>query len=137
MINHLWEYPNKDVPFKHSKDETIFKRESSLLKGTFLEGCGILQALFLIILGIWNLGVFNFIAFKVSSNNRKKMIWSGCGFILLSPVIFYVAAVTVSYFVKHENSAGIISMIYASLYLLNGIILILIGLLSHKFHKVG
>lgn len=88
-----------------------------------------MEALFLLII-VFVLGISNFIALRVSGNSRKKRIWSGVIFLILTPIIFFITAISISPFDPYGFGTGIISGLYAILFFINGIIVIFIGLLT-------
>ncbi len=88
-----------------------------------------MAALFLFII-LLVLGFANFITFKISKTNRKKRIWSGVIFIILTPIIFFATAVSISPFDPYGFGTGIISILYATVFFINGIVIIFIGLLT-------
>jgi hypothetical protein len=88
-----------------------------------------MEALFLFII-LLLLGVANFIAFKISKTNRKNRVWSGVIFLILTPIIFFLTAVSISPFDPYGFGTGIISSLYAALFFINGIVKIFIGLLT-------
>jgi|UPI0006902BA1 RsiW-degrading membrane proteinase PrsW (M82 family) len=89
----------------------------------------VLEALFIFIILIV-VGVANFIAFKRSKTNRKKRIWSGVIFLILTPIIFFLTAISISPFDPYGFGTGIISSLYAVLFFINGLVVIFIGLLT-------
>lgn len=88
-----------------------------------------MEALLLFII-LLVLGAANVIAFKISKTNRKKRIRSGFVFLLLTPIIFFLTAVSISPFDPYGFGTGIISGLYAALFFINGIVVIFIGLLT-------
>ncbi|RDI42215.1 hypothetical protein [Falsibacillus pallidus] len=88
-----------------------------------------LMGLFLVII-LLIMAAANIIAFKISKTNRKKQVWSGIVFLLLTPLIFFLTAISVSPFDPYGFGTGIISIIYAVLFFINGLVVIFIGLLT-------
>jgi hypothetical protein len=88
-----------------------------------------MAALFIVII-ILTLGISNFIAFKVSGGNGKKKVISGVLFILLSPIVFFITAISVSPFDPYGFGTGMISGIYAVLFFINGIVILMNGLIT-------
>ncbi|MEG9295169.1 hypothetical protein V6B33_01800 [Mangrovibacillus sp. Mu-81] len=88
-----------------------------------------MAALFILIV-ILALGISNFVAFKVSGGNGKKKVISGVLFILLSPIVFFITAISISPFDPYGFGTGIISGIYAVLFLINGVVILMIGLIT-------
>ncbi|MGM0830269.1 MAG: hypothetical protein ACQEU4_18760 [Bacillota bacterium] len=94
-----------------------------------------MEALFLVIL-VLALGMSNFVAFKVSGMNRKKRILSGAIFIISSPIIFFITAVSISPFDPYGFGTGIISGVYSILFFINGIVILIIGLITKSTIKI-
>jgi hypothetical protein len=88
-----------------------------------------MAALFILIV-ILALGISNFVAFKVSGGNGKKKVISGVLFILLSPIVFFITAISISPFDPYGFGTGMISGIYAVLFFINGIVILMIGLIT-------
>jgi protein-S-isoprenylcysteine O-methyltransferase Ste14 len=88
-----------------------------------------MEIIFLLII-LFALGITNFVAFKVSRRNRKRRIWSGIIVLLITPIIFFISAVSISPFDPNGFGTGIISGLYAFSFLLNGIIILIIGLFT-------
>jgi hypothetical protein len=73
-------------------------------------------------------GVINYFAFKLSAGNIKKRLWAGVVFLLLTPLIFFG---TLMFGLTYDDGgwgAGILAVICAGLYILNGIIVLLSSL---------
>ncbi|NQD67389.1 hypothetical protein HP456_15850 [Bacillus haikouensis] len=90
-----------------------------------------MEALFFSII-VFVLGISNFIVFKVSGKNKKKRILSGAVCILLTPVIFFITAVSISPFDPYGFGTGIISVLYSALFFINGIVILIIGLITKR-----
>jgi hypothetical protein len=88
-----------------------------------------MAALFILIV-ILALGISNFVAFKVSGGNGKKKVISGVLFILLSPIVFLITAISISPFDPYGFGTGMISGIYAVLFFINGVVILIIGLIT-------
>ncbi|MGV3466788.1 MAG: hypothetical protein ACO1OT_16050 [Heyndrickxia sp.] len=86
-------------------------------------------ALFLLILASV-LVMANFLTFKFSGTNRKRRIWSGVIFLILTPMIFYITALTINPFDPYGFGTGVFSVLYAFSFLVNGLILIFLGFLT-------
>jgi hypothetical protein len=95
-----------------------------------------MEALFLVII-VLALGISNFVAFKVSGMNRKKRILSGAIFIIASPIIFFITAVSISPFDPYGFGTGIISGVYSILFFINGIVILIIGLVTKSTIKIN
>jgi hypothetical protein len=93
-------------------------------------------ALFFLII-VLALVIANIVAFKVSGRNKKKRIWSGIIFLILTPIIFFISAVSISPFDPNGFGTGIISGLYAFSFLVNGIIIVFIGLLTKNTSTIA
>lgn len=78
-----------------------------------------------IILEIVFLTLFNIYTFKLSKENFKNRIIAGVIFLLLSPIIFFGTLFFVLIFDRSGWGAGILSVFFTFLFLLNGIIILL------------
>jgi hypothetical protein len=93
-------------------------------------------ALFFLII-VLALVIANIVAFKVSGRNKKRRIWSGIIFLILTPIIFFISAVSISPFDPYGFGTGIISGLYAFSFLVNGIIMVIIGLLTKNTSTIS
>jgi len=87
--------------------------------------------LLIIILALW---ITNFLAFKISGRNKTKRIWAGVIILLLSPGVFFLTGISVSPFDPGGFGTGLLMVSYSSLFAVNGLIFIIIGLFTPKFH---
>ncbi len=65
---------------------------------------------------------------KVTGDNKKKRILAGVIVFLLAPVVFAVTLFTVGQFDEGGFATGLITVIYTTSFVVNGMIIIVIGL---------
>ncbi|MDG4656907.1 hypothetical protein P6P90_09465 [Ectobacillus antri] len=81
--------------------------------------------------GIFSLA--NFLAFKYSINDIKRRIVAGVLFLLCTPIVYVI---TFFFVLIYDNSgwgAGILTVIFSGLYMINGVIIVLSAL--HLYMK--
>ncbi|HDR7706443.1 hypothetical protein IBT50_15445 [Bacillus sp. S70] len=76
--------------------------------------------------------ILNFLAISLSGHSFKKRIVAGFIFLLLTPIIFLTIATFASIFDKAGFGAGTLAFMIASVYILNGIVLLLSSLFILK-----
>ncbi|MGM9985778.1 MAG: hypothetical protein ACI35O_01000 [Bacillaceae bacterium] len=81
-----------------------------------------------IVLEVIIFGIINFYTFTYSRDNSKKRIGAGIVFLLLTPLIFFGTLSFVLIFDEGGWGAGLLTMIFTSLYIINGIIVLLSAL---------
>ncbi|WP_062231874.1 hypothetical protein [Fictibacillus sp. FJAT-27399] len=81
------------------------------------------------------LGLTNLIAFKVAGRNKKRRIISGVIVILITPLIFKISLDVIGSFDPGGFATGAITLIYSTLFFINGIIIILIGITTNSATK--
>ncbi|MCQ6268677.1 hypothetical protein M1K46_24185 [Fictibacillus sp. WQ 8-8] len=81
------------------------------------------------------LGLTNLIAFKVAGRNKKRRIISGVIVILITPLIFKISLDVIGSFDPGGFATGAITLIYSTLFFINGIIIILIGITTNSAKK--
>ena len=79
---------------------------------------------------ILTLVLINFIVFKFSKQNMKRLIWSGLGLILITPIVFFVSMGILSPFDPGGFGAGMYSVLNTFLFFVNGIAIIILGLFT-------
>ncbi|MBT2695728.1 hypothetical protein [Bacillus sp. ISL-55] len=70
-------------------------------------------------------GIANYLAVKYSARNIKRRIMAGLVFLLFTPVIFFSSLYLGFTWDDSGWGAGIMTVIYTGLYILNGLILLL------------
>ncbi|MBA9028398.1 MULTISPECIES: hypothetical protein [Bacillaceae] len=80
-----------------------------------------------IILEIIVFGLINFYTFKFSQQNIKKRVWAGIIFLLLTPLIYFGTLFFVLTFDESGWGAGILTVLFTGLYIMNGIIVLLLS----------
>lgn len=78
-----------------------------------------------IFLEILAFGFINYYAFKLSQKNAKKRIWAGVIFLLLTPLIYFGTLSFVLIFEEGGFGAGILTIFFTGIYLLNGLFILL------------
>ncbi|MBT2681191.1 hypothetical protein J7E38_19560 [Bacillus sp. ISL-35] len=78
-----------------------------------------------ILLNVALFGTANYFAIKHSAGNSKKRLLAGVLFLLCTPVIFFSTLYLVFIWDDSGWGAGILSVIFTGLYILNGLILLL------------
>ena len=91
---------------------------------------------------VLTLGLINYIVFIFSKQNKKRYIWSGIVLLLIAPIVFFVTMELVHHLYTIEFGTGftiftpyIYSILNTFLFLLNGIIIIMIGLFKKSAKK--
>ncbi|QED48374.1 hypothetical protein [Cytobacillus dafuensis] len=69
--------------------------------------------------------IINFYVFKFSQKDIKRRIWSGVIFLLLTPLIFFGTLFFVLFFDESGWGAGILTVVFTGLYIINGILVLL------------
>ncbi|MEO4054776.1 hypothetical protein [Solibacillus sp. CAU 1738] len=77
------------------------------------------------ILEIIIFGIINFYTFKFSRHNIKKRILAGIIFLLFTPLIYFGTLSFVLIFDEGGWGAGILTVFFTGLYILNGIFVLL------------
>lgn len=77
----------------------------------------------------------NVIAFKWAGNNRVKRVLSGVIVILLTPLLFKISLDVIGSFDSGGFGAAAITLIYSTLFFINGIIIIFIGVATRGTAK--
>lgn len=81
------------------------------------------------------LGLTNVIAFKWAGRDRVRRVLSGVIVILLSPFIFKLSFDVIGSFDSGGFGAAAVTLIYSTLFFINGIIIILIGIATSNVKK--
>jgi len=81
------------------------------------------------------LGLTNFIAFKVAGRDKKRRIISGVIVILITPLIFKISLDVIGSFDPVGFATAAITLIYSTLFFINGIIIIFIGITTSSTKK--
>ena len=87
-----------------------------------------IEALFILII-LLGLGITNFIVFQFSGTKQKR-IFAGVIVLLLAPVVFFITFLSVAPFDPGGFGTGMISILYATLFILNGLVIIVIGVFT-------
>ena len=75
--------------------------------------------------------ILNFLAISLSGHSLKRIV-AGFIFLLLTPIIFLTIATFASIFDKAGFGAGTLAFMIASVYILNGIVILLSSLFMLK-----
>jgi hypothetical protein len=90
--------------------------------------------LFFIVLLIVLIASTDVLVFKISGRTRKRRVISGLILLVLTPVIFFLTAVSISPFDEYGFGTGMISVAYAFIYFLNEVVVLIMGLLTNKLY---
>ncbi|WP_168413098.1 hypothetical protein [Bacillus salacetis] len=74
------------------------------------------------------------LVFKLSGRSLKRRVISGIVLLLLTPVIFFLTAISISPFDEAGFGAGMIAVGYAIVYFINAVIVLIWGLLTNKLY---
>ncbi|UOY93284.1 hypothetical protein MUG87_03910 [Ectobacillus sp. JY-23] len=88
---------------------------------------------FTIILEIVIFGFANFAAFKYSADDIKRRIIAGVLFLLCTPIVYVITFFFVLIYDESGWGAGILTVIFSGLYMINGVIIVLSAL--HLYMK--
>ncbi|MDT3498750.1 hypothetical protein NLU03_31970 [Bacillus toyonensis] len=69
--------------------------------------------------------ILNFLAISLSQHSFKRRIVAGFVFLLLTPIVFLTTTAFASIFDKGGFGAGTLAFIITSVYILNGIVILL------------
>ncbi|AXK18818.1 hypothetical protein ACW4EZ_14520 [Bacillus toyonensis] len=69
--------------------------------------------------------ILNFLTISLSQHSFKRRIVAGFVFLLLTPIVFLTTTAFASLFDKSGFSVGTLAFIIASVYILNGIVILL------------
>lgn len=69
--------------------------------------------------------ILNFLTISLSQHSFKRRIVAGFVFLLLTPIVFLTTTAFASIFDKGGFSVGTLAFIIASVYILNGIVILL------------
>ncbi|MGM9923358.1 MAG: hypothetical protein ACI35R_03770 [Bacillus sp. (in: firmicutes)] len=89
----------------------------------------------LLLILILALALTNFIVFKLSGKSRKRRIWSGLAVILITPIVFFVSLASISPFDSGGFGTGLFSLLNTSVFFINGILIMIIGVFTRESPK--
>lgn len=84
-----------------------------------------MQLLIILLFSLVMFGVLNFLAISLSQNNFKRRIVAGFVFLLLTPIILLTTTAFASIFDNGVFGAGTLAFYISSLYIINGIVILL------------
>lgn len=85
---------------------------------------------FIVVVGLTNTAVF-----KLAGKHRGRRLWSGLILILLSPIVFFITIAAIGPFDSGGFGKGLFAVLYGSVFFMNGLIMIMIGLFTAKSNK--
>ncbi|MBE5108420.1 hypothetical protein IGI01_25160 [Bacillus thuringiensis] len=84
-----------------------------------------MQVFIVLLFVIAMFSIINFLAISLSQHSFKRRIVAGFLFLLLTPIVFLITVSFASIFGNAVFGAGMLAFIIASVYILNGIVILI------------
>jgi hypothetical protein len=84
-----------------------------------------MQLFFIFLFEVVIFCIINFLTISLSQNNFKRRVVAGILFLLLTPIFFFITLTFASIFDKGGFGAATLTSIFAGIYILNGIAILL------------